>query len=400
MLVLDTYVFKALYPYFNSAKPGLRMALIALYWILSIAVMLFMFYAMSIFRQEKDSTGLVMKAMGLFFVFFIPKMLIAIFHLLGDLGFLGTSLVGKSSMSDFWSRRDFITKLGLGLGAVLFGGAIYGVTRGKFAWRVLKNDVALKRLPKAFDGFKIVQLSDAHLGSFANNYEPVERMVDMVNALEPDLIVFTGDLVNEHASEALGWEKVFARMQAKHGKYSILGNHDYCMYGPYSEEERQASMDMMAKIHKEMGFELMMDKHVSIDRDGDSFKLLGVQNWGKSRHFPKLGDLKQSQLGLKESDCKVLLSHDPTHFEEKVMGKEPIDLTLSGHTHGCQMGIEIPALKIKISPVQLAYKRWGGLYQEGEQYLHVNRGMGVLAFPGRIGMAPEITLLELRSQEA
>ncbi len=395
-LAIDTYFFKAIYPFIDADNKSLRIGLITGYWVFSIALVAVLLYGMSTFRASKEESHMAMYVLGAFFVFFIPKIFISIFHLLDDMFNLfswGISKIGGAETD--WSRRTFITQLGMGFGAVLFGGLLYGVTKGKFAWRVLSNTVSSSRVPKAFDGFKIVQLSDAHLGSFVRNYEEVNRMVDMVNELEPDLVLFTGDMVNEHAQEAEGWEPVFARMKAKHGKFSVFGNHDYAHYGPYSKEEEQDSIDRLKQVQKDMGFRLLEDEHLAIEKDGEHFKLIGVHNWG--RGFARIGDLDKAVEGTEESDFKVLLSHDPTHFEEQILGKKSIDLTLSGHTHGMQMGIEIPSLGIKISPVKLLYKRWAGLYKEGDQYLHVNRGMGVLAFPGRVGMAPEISLITLQS---
>jgi predicted MPP superfamily phosphohydrolase len=396
-LAIDIYVFKAIFPLLKVESRFFSIVLMGGYWILSIGMIALLLYGMSTFRQSKQESPMAMYVLGAFFVIFIPKILIGAFHLLDDLFNLFGWGFSKLSEGGDWSRRNFITKVGLGTGAVLFGGLLYGVTKGKFAWRVIRNELVSDRLPKSFDGFKIVQLSDAHLGSFVRNYEPVEKMIEMVNALNPDLIVFTGDLVNEHAQEAEGWEPIFEKLQATHGKYSIFGNHDYADYGPYSKEEKTDSIDRLKAVHERMGFKLMEDEHVKLEKGGEYLRLLGVHNWGKSRHFPKLGDIDKALSGTDEHEFKMLLSHDPTHFEEMIMGKYPIDLTLSGHTHGCQMGIEIPSLGIKLSPVKFAYKRWGGMYQEGEQFLHVNRGMGVLAFPGRVGMAPEITLITLKS---
>ncbi|NND95364.1 MAG: metallophosphoesterase [Flavobacteriales bacterium] len=397
-LALDMYVFKALYPFFDVEGRLLKFSLIAGFWLINIGLMAFLFYGMSTFRQSKAESSLAMYALGAYFVIFIPKVLIGSFHLVDDVYNLvtwGFSKIGTGETD--WSRRNFITKVGLGLGAVMFGGALYGVTKGKFAWRVLENTVSSSRLPKQFDGFKIVQLSDAHLGSFVRNYEPVKKMVQMVNELEPDLILFTGDMVNEHAQEAEGWEPVFSQMNAKYGKYSIFGNHDYGYYGPWNDDEAKRSVDLLKKVNQNMGFRMLEDENVSISKDGAQMRLLGVHNWGRSRHFPKKGDVKKALSGTASEEFKILMSHDPTHFEDVIMGKEPIDLTLSGHTHGMQMGIEIPSLGIKYSPVKHIYSRWAGLYKEGEQFLHVNRGMGVLAFPGRIGMAPEISLITLRT---
>lgn len=395
-VAIDVYFFKAIYPFLDVENKNLRLGLIIGFWVFNLALMGIFFYGMSTFRASKEESHFAMYVLGAFFVVLIPKVFVSVFHLLDDtFNFFGWGISKMGSGETDWTRRSFITKTGMGLGAVLFGSLLYGVTKGKFAWRVLSNTLTSSRVPKAFDGFKIVQLSDAHLGSFVRNYAEVDRMVDMINELDPDVVLFTGDMVNEHAQEAEGWEPVFDRIQAKHGKFSVFGNHDYAHYGPYSEEEEQDSVNRLKTVHKNMGFRLLEDEHVDIVKDGEKFKLIGVHNWG--RGFARIGDLKKAISGTAEDDFKVLMSHDPTHFEEQVLGKESIDLTLSGHTHGMQMGIEIPSLGIKISPVKLMYKRWAGLYKEGEQYLHVNRGMGVLAFPGRVGMAPEITLITLQS---
>lgn len=396
LILLDIYVFKGIYPMIDAGNRALRSGFLFGYWTLSIIVLIalvVMFMYFTTIREEHPIFWVI--GASAFFVIFVPKMIFASFHLLDDVFNLlswGVSKLGSGETD--WSRRDFISKMGLGVSGVVMLGFIYGVTKGKFAFRVISHKVPSSRLPMAFDGFRIVQISDAHLGSFIRDYEPINRMVDMVNDLEPDLILFTGDMVNEHAQEAEGWEPVFSRLKAKHGKFSIFGNHDYAHYGPWNEEEQADSIARLKQVHARMGFRLMEDEAEQIIIDGESIDVLGVHNWGKG--FGEYGDLDKAMNGLSEERFKVLLSHDPTHFEYKVLGKAPVDLTLSGHTHGMQMGLEIPALGIKWSPVSFRYKRWAGLYQEGTQFLHVNRGMGVLGFPGRVGMAPEITLLELK----
>jgi len=293
------------------------------------------------------------------------------------------------------SRASFINTIGTALGAVTLGSYLYGVGWGKYAYRVENIRVPLQNLPPAFKGLRIVQISDAHLGSFVGQPDAVLKALRTINDLKPDMIVFTGDLVNGSSSEAEDWIEVFADLQAPMGKYSIMGNHDYGEYRNFTDEERLVDVKRLEEIHSEMGFKLLLDEHLYLEKGGDRIVLAGVHNWGG--HFGKKGDLQKALKGSKsESLTTILMSHDPTHFEQEVMGgKAPIDLTLSGHTHGMQMGIEIDWLGIKYSPVSMLYKRWAGLYKEGEQYLHVNRGFGVLAFRGRVGMPPEITLLEL-----
>lgn len=396
LTAIDAYAFRGIYPFLPAEGKG-RWALIALYWAISLALsigtLLFLFKMRDMRAEPNDFTVF---ASGLFFVVFIGKLAFCGFHLIDDV-YNGIRYVSNRLFETpvDASRRRFISRVGLGFAGVLMGGLAYGVWKGKFAFRTLRHQLADARIPKNFDGFKIVQISDAHLGSFARRYEELNPLVEMINALEADILVFTGDMVNNHAAEAEGWEEVFGAMQAKEGKYSVFGNHDYAHYGPYDEQEREDSMNLLRKVQKDMGFHLLEDEHVRIKRGEEGISLVGVHNWGKG--FGEYGKLDTALGGIEKDDFKVLLSHDPTHFEHQVLGKEDIALTLSGHTHGMQMGIEIPSIGIKWSPVKFRYKRWAGMYEESGQRLHVNRGMGVLAYPGRLGMAPEVTLIELKS---
>lgn len=331
-----------------------------------------------------------------FFVVFVPKLILAGFEVLelirGGTAWGVNQLTQSSSPI---SRKTFLTQTGVALSGATFLSFLHGVTWGKYAFRTERQSIPIKGLPDGLSGLKIVQISDAHLGSFANTPKPVLDALEGINALEPDLILFTGDLVNTHADEAEAWIPAFKALRARFGKFSIMGNHDYADYGPFEDWEREASRERLKAIHAEMGFNLMLNTHERIERNGSELVLLGVENWGSG--FRKNGDLIKAMQG---SGCDalpaVLMSHDPTHWEEKVMdGKAPVELTLSGHTHGMQMGVEIPWLGVKWSPSKWRYRRWAGLYEEGGQYLHVNRGFGVLGFHGRVGMPPEITLMEL-----
>ncbi|MCH1581854.1 MAG: metallophosphoesterase [Flavobacteriales bacterium] len=292
-------------------------------------------------------------------------------------------------------RRTFITWSGQAVAGILLTSFAYGMTRGRYGYHVRRIDVPIPDLPDGMEGLRIVQISDAHLGSFLEDFGPVEQGLALIQSLDPDLLCFTGDLVNDHSDEAEPWVSRFKALEARYGKFSILGNHDYADYARRTDEERNAIRQRIREIHGEMGFDLLLDQHRYIERGGDRLLLAGIQNWGKG--FRQTGDLDAALEGADTSLPTVLLSHDPTHWEERVMGaKAPVELTLSGHTHGMQMGLELPALGIKISPSRLRYRRWGGLYTEGQQHLHVNRGFGLLGFPGRIGMPPEITELTLR----
>ena len=332
-----------------------------------------------------------------FFVNLIPKMVMAVFQATDDLRYLTQFTTKKITRGEREiPRSTFLNYIGAGLASLTFGAMFYAVTKGKYDYRVEKIKVLIDGLPDTFKGLRIVQISDAHLGSFVGEPQAVLDALQTVNDLKPDLILFTGDLVNSKASEAESWIDAFSKLDAPMGKYSIMGNHDYAEYGDFAPGESEASVKRLQEIHEEMGFRLLLDEHVHLKRAEDRLVLAGVENWSK-RAFGKRGDIEKA-LANSDSDSltTILMSHDPTHFEELVMGgKAPVDLTVSGHTHGMQMGIKIDFLGINYSPASLLYKRWGGLYKEGNQFLHVNRGFGVLAFRGRVGMPPEITLLEL-----
>lgn len=324
---------------------------------------------------------------------------ISIFQLLADLILLARSISFKHAKSKgktgSMKRRTFLNRFALGVGAVMLGSFLWGTTKGRFGWRIMKNKLSFDNLPKAFDGLKIVQISDLHLGSFNKNYEPLIEAVEMINDLAPDYIFFTGDLVNESPSEAEPWVDIIGGLKAKRGKYAILGNHDYG-WGDLTEEDKDVNSQGVMEIYKRMGFKALANSHDILEKDGDKIALVGVENWGYSEQnwFPTRGDYEASVKGMEEVPFKILLSHDPTHWDHHILEKEDVDLTLAGHTHGGQMGIRIPGL-FELSAGQLFYKRYAGLYSQGKQHLYVNRGMGFLIFPGRVGMPPEITLHEL-----
>jgi uncharacterized protein len=293
------------------------------------------------------------------------------------------------------TRSVFLSRFALLLGGGIIVGFINGISN-RYRYQVKKIKMAFPNLPTAFNGLKIVQISDIHSGSF-DNPDAVNKGVQMVLDLKPDIIFFTGDLVNNRSEEVGVYQKIFAQLKAPMGVYSILGNHDYGDYEVWpSLEDKARNLEVLKSIHAQMGWRLMMNEHIVFERGNDSIALVGIENWGAKAHFPKYGSMKNAYLGLLEKNIpfKILLSHDPSHWDAEVRPQyKDIDLTLSGHTHGMQFGIEIPWLKW--SPIQYIYKEWAGLYKEGNQYLYVNRGFGFLGYQGRFGIMPEITLLEL-----
>jgi hypothetical protein len=292
-------------------------------------------------------------------------------------------------------RREFLAKVGLAVAALPFGAILYGAWRGKYDYQVREYELSFDDLPEAFDGYTITQLSDIHVGSFDDKDE-VAYAVKLANDQQSDLILFTGDLVNNEAKEMNGWEDIFGSLTAKDGIYSVLGNHDYGDYVQWdSKEAKEENMQQLYKVQKDMGWRLLLDENEKITRGADSISLVGVQNWGGGR-FPKYGDLQKAAAGLSKEEFKVLLSHDPTHWDLQVKNDEKkYHLTLSGHTHGMQFGIEIPGF-IKLSPAWFIYKKWAGIYKEADQFLNVNRGFGFLGYSGRAGIWPEITVITLK----
>jgi predicted MPP superfamily phosphohydrolase len=294
----------------------------------------------------------------------------------------------------FPPRSVWVSELALIVAAIPFVGLLFGLTRGRHHYQVHKETLYFPDLPEAFDGFKITQLSDIHAGSFTSE-KGVNKGIDLVNAQHSDLILFTGDLVNNQASEMDPWITTFAKLKAPYGKYSVLGNHDYGDYMKWDSEAAKANNLVDLKgVHKKIGFRLLLDESVQIEKDGQSIALIGVENWGKGG-FHKYGNLENAVKNVDDNQVKILMSHDPSHWEAKTLNHlKHIHLTLAGHTHGAQFGIEL--FGFKWSPIKYVYKQWAGLYKQKDRYLYVNRGFGFLGLKGRVGIWPEITVITLK----
>ena len=341
-----------------------------------------------------SSLGLVLLICKIFGVsFLLIDDVIRLFRWIFSLIFSKPSYEGEV-VSHHISRLKFLSQIAITFTVIPAVTFIYGMVRGAYKFRVHKVKVDAPNLPEAFTGFKIVQISDLHTGSFLSN-SPLKRAFELVMQQKADLILFTGDLVNNEASETDNFLEEYKTLKAPYGVYSVLGNHDYGDYISWENgAAKRANHEAVKKVHTDSGWRLLMNEHVALEKDGAKIALLGIENWGGSMRFPRYGKLDLAYKGTEEYPFKILMSHDPSHWDKQVRTEyKDIDLTLSGHTHGMQFGIEIPGFKW--SPIQYLYKQWAGLYKQDNQYLYVNRGLGFLGYPGRVGIWPEITVIEL-----
>lgn len=364
----------------------------------SVAVYLYSFIIILSYDRSNGQTPEFQMAMGLLLTISIPKLVI-IFILFGEDIYRWIlkliSAISSGETKPLVGRRKFISQIALGIAAIPFASFIYGIVQGKYNYKVLKYQLTFKDLPEAFDGFTITQISDIHSGSFTNK-EKIKYGVDLINQQKSDIMLFTGDIVNNKADEMDNWMDVFDKLEAKEGKYSILGNHDYGDYMDWKNpQDKIDNFQAVKDIHKKIGFDLLCNENRYLEKEGQKIALVGVENWGKGG-FHKKGDLQKASKNINKEDFKILMSHDPSHWDLKVK-QDPLNyqLTLSGHTHGLQMGIEIPGW-LKWSPSKYVYRQWAGLYEEAGRYINVNRGFGYHAFPGRVGIWPEITVIELK----
>ena len=361
-----------------------------------------LFYTLILERNTTNEPRL-MYAIGFFLSLLIFQLLVSVILLAEDVFRIPQALYSflkrvPEQTQFIPSRRKIISQIALTLASIPFASLLYGMYRGKYNYKVLSYNLEFEDLPDAFDGFKITQISDIHSGSF-DNQTKVQYGVDLVNQQKSDLVLFTGDLVNNRADEIKPWIKIFNKIKAEFGVFSILGNHDYGDYMRWeSPAAKRKNMEDLYDAHNEMGWDLLLNESRFIEKDGDRLAIIGVENWGSG--FKKAGDLNKALNKVSENDFKILLTHDPSHWEAQVIPHPfKIHLTLSGHTHGMQFGIEIPGI-IKWSPAKWRYKQWAGVYSEKNQYLNVNRGFGYLAYPGRVGMWPEVSVITLSKSKS
>ncbi|MHC0443781.1 metallophosphoesterase [Flavobacterium sp. 3-218] len=370
------------------------------YQIISLLALIFIIYSFSQVDRSVGQTRQFMFTTGLMLVIYVPKIVLTLIMFGEDIFRIGASIVNyfvynaprKEMMPD---RRKFVSQIALGLAAIPFLSIIYGIFEGKYNFKVIKQTVFFPDLPDAFDGFKITQISDVHSGSF-DNPEKINYAIDLINEQESDLILFTGDIVNTHAKEMHPWLETFNRIKNyKYGKFSVLGNHDYGEYVTWpSEKDKNENFQEIKRLYDQIGFKLLLNEHTYIQKGNDKIALIGVENWGVN--FKKAGDLNKASENVHQDDFKILMSHDPSHWEAEIKDHpKNFHLTFAGHTHGMQFGIEIPGY-FKWSLAQYIYKQWAGLYENVGRYVYVNRGFGFHAYPGRVGIMPEITVIELK----
>ncbi len=402
LLLMDTYIFQAIKTISQNVSPKAKVIIYSIYWALTaIAITCFILFVFTEqnFMGKKFRTYLFATFIGLF----LAKLIAIVFFLIDDIRRGIQWVAGKvffnntdvDSMSgDGISRSTFLSWLGLAAGGTLFGSLMYGFSN-KYNYHVKRIQLSYDNLPAAFKGMKIVHISDIHSGSFTNKAAVAHGVEKILNE-KPDLILFTGDMVNDRATEMEEYMDVFNKLNAPMGVYSTLGNHDYGDYvrWPFNGISKDQNLENLKKVHADLGWKLLMNEHVVLEKAGAEIALIGIENWSNKARFPKHGRMDLAHADTTKYPFKILMSHDPSHWDAQVRPDYPdVDLTLSGHTHGMQFGIEIPGFKW--SPVQYMYKQWHGLYEDGKQKPYVNPGYGFIGYPGRVGVLAEITVIEL-----
>lgn len=397
LILIDFYIYHVLKILMQGASVGTRTTVGLIYWALCImslgSFLLFPYISNPYFKQYIFSIGIGWVLTQIFMVLFflVDDLRRGAFWTMGQ----AASIAGAKFMNTEKGipRSTFLSWMGVGLSSTLFFSLLYGFGN-KYNYKVIKKKIALKGLPLAFKGFKIIHISDIHSGSLKDK-AAVLKGIELIEKQNADLVLFTGDLVNDRATEMHDWMDVFGKIKAPHGVFSTLGNHDYGDYVKWdTAEEKKQNLEALKKVHHDLGWRLLMNENISIEKNGEKIKIVGIENWGAKARFPKYGKMDLAMQGVSKEEVAILLSHDPSHWEAEVIPKySHIQLTLSGHTHGMQFGLENPYFKW--SPVQWVYKQWAGIYDNKEQQLYVNRGFGFLGYPGRVGILPEITLIEL-----
>lgn len=396
LLGLDFYVFQAIELVTEDWSSITQSTVFIVYWMIPVmAIVSFIIFAY--IDTSKWNKNIIATVRAFLFIVYFSKFLVLVILLLDDirLGLMAIFNYFINSEPDVDSYSNFTTKIALIIGGIPLVSLLYGILRNPYRYKIFKETVAIKDLPMALEGFRIVQISDVHSGSFTKK-EPIKKGIQLINEQEADLVFFTGDLVNNVSTEMNDYMDVFDKIRAKYGVYSVLGNHDYGDYVRWqSQLDKKRNLDNLKNIHGRLGWKLLLNEHRLLNINGKKVAVIGVENYSASARFSKYGDLPKAYQDSSPADLKLLLSHDPSHWLYQVTKDYPdIDITFSGHTHGMQFGIEWGKF-FKWSPVQYVYKQWAGLYQEGQQYLYVNRGFGFLAYPGRVGILPEITVIDI-----
>jgi predicted MPP superfamily phosphohydrolase len=400
-LLIDWYFYQAISTVLKDSPATQKALVFNIYW--SVTVITFLFFLLPLFMPSFSWPKYFrIYFLGILGMLFFSKLIGSLFIAVDDVvrvfrwgaSYLQPTLPSAEPNSHTISRLDFLNKTAVSMAAIPFVAFVYGMVKGAFDYKVHKIKVVLPHLPPEFNGLKIIQVSDIHSGSFVSK-SPLQQAVKIINAQNADVVFFTGDLVNDRSGEMDMHIDTLGNIKAPMGVYSVLGNHDYGDYVKWNSiEEKKENLQRLKNIHAQMGWRLLMNEHIALRKDNAEIAVIGIENWGANLNFPKYGDLKRAHDGTEKYPVKLLLSHDPSHWNTQVKEEyKDVDITFSGHTHGFQFGIEIPGFKW--SPSQYVYKQWAGLYQHGKQYLYVNRGLGFLGYPGRVGILPEITVMEL-----
>lgn len=397
LVLTDLYVIRnaLLLIGFESINIDTRYA-IPLYVTLSAIIFVGLIYAGTHIQKSRDPHiyTRILWIMGLFLMTFLPKLAFSLTGIVSDLLLLVQAISAEGVSMD--RAREGVLNAGVILAVLLMIAIALGMIRGRFNVKVVRKTIRSANLPDAFDGLKIVQMSDMHISAFYYNRKHIKKWVDRINAMKPDLFLFTGDMVNNFAEEMDAFIPILRELSTGTGKYAILGNHDYGKYFSWKNEEAEKeNIEKVKENIRKTGLDLLLNEHRIIERDGEQLALIGVENFGKPP-FPQYGNLTRALAGTEHIPFKILMSHDPYHWEQEVREKTDIDLTLSGHTHGFQFGFEIG--RLKWSPSRWQYKHWAGLHKLNGQYINVNRGFGYVGFPGRVGIRPEITEITLRKE--